>query len=178
MSVLIGDSILKRLFERYPSQFSEVSRVFCVSGQTSSELKFLLKENRNLLRNCSVVVHIGTNDFLKSIDPSVVRQSLKAILRLLRGLNCKVCIVEIIPIGRWGVSAESQRAVREFNCFIRSFVTTVNRVVDGYSAFCLSSSEVNLNLFCAFIGKWRRVDRVHPNCRGLDVLFSLLRGLT
>jgi len=178
MSVLVGDSILKRLFERYPSQFSCISRVFCVSGQTSGDLKKLLKEKRGLLRNCSVIVHIGTNDFLKGIEFSVIRQCVKAILRLLRSLNCEIRIVEIIPIGCWGVSAESQRVVREFNCFLRSFVLSVIDVIDGYSAFCLSSSEVNLNLFCAFVGKWRRVDRVHPNCKGLAVLFSILRGPT
>lgn len=103
----------------------------------------------------------------------MIRQSVKAILRMLRSLCCNCTVVEIIPIGRWGVSAESQRVVKEYNCFLRSFGSSGVSVVNGFSAFCCST-EVNLNLYCSVIGSFRRVDRVHPNGRGLAALRSVL----
>ena len=171
--VLLGDSVFKRLFEKHPDRFCSLSRMFCVSGQTSGDLKSLVKENRDLLRGRSVVLHIGTNDFLKSVDLSILCHTAKSIVRILRKLSCSVRVVEIIPIGRWGVSAEAQQAICKFNNFLRSFRSSGVLVSDAFTAFC-SSSEVDLSLYCAVIGKYRRVDRVHPNNRGLDVLMSIV----
>lgn len=59
--VLLGDSIFRRLFETFPDKFSDLSREVCISGQTTSQLKVVVKSNRDLLRGQTVILHIGTS---------------------------------------------------------------------------------------------------------------------
>lgn len=171
--VLLGDSILKRLYLKFPSEFDSLSAVTAVSGQKIAELKLIIKENRELLKGKSVIIHIGTNDFLKGTSETDLLLLLKSILKILRNLKCDIVVCEIIPIAVWGVSADSQSAIVKFNKYLHTFVPSGVRVINTFAAFC-SEGVVITSYYCKYIGCKRRVDLIHPNSLGLKLLMSLL----
>ena len=170
--VLLGDSIFRRLLSKFPGYFSGISSTFCISGQSIHELKLCIKANRNLLRKKVVVVLIGTNDLNNCVALNHINQSVKTLLRVLRNLKCEVYILETLPIARWGLSAESQTAVRKYCEFLYTCHTLGVKVIKAFDAF-FSSGEVDLSLYCNYYPSGR-VDRLHPNSEGLSLLLSLI----
>lgn len=172
--VLLGDSILKRLMVKFPNQFDNLSSVTCVSGQHAQELKLLIKEYREEIRGRRVVLLIGTNDFLQKSKFEVICSMIKSILKVLRQLDCRIAVLEAIPIARWGLSAESQSVIGKYNKFLSSFSTSGVEVIKLFDDFVVNG-EVDISLFCKHIGKYRRVDLVHPNKKGLLLIFLKLK---
>ena len=170
--ILLGDSIFCRLLSKYPGYFSELSSIFCISGQFIHELKLKIKANRNLVRGKIVVVLIGTNDLKDRVDLNHINQSVKTLLRLLRNLGCRIYIVETLPIARWGLTAESQTSIRKYCEFLYSCHTLGVKLIKVFDTFFVNG-EVDLSLYCNYYPSGR-VDRIHPNSEGLSLLLSVI----
>lgn len=172
--VLLGDSILKRLLDQFSNHFDALSIDTCVSGKTIHELKVILKDKRELLKCKQVVLMIGTNDLVQKSRLGSMCAEVKSLLRFLRRLECKVTVLEALPVARWGLTAGSQAVIGEYNKFLQSFTSCGVKLIKLFDNFFVDGS-VDLSLYCKKIGKYRRVDLVHPNRKGCRLIFSRLR---
>lgn len=176
LPILLGDSILKRLYKRNPNLYHPLSATLCVSGQRTQELTGVVTENRQLLKGKKVIVLIGTNDILKGTSFDSLRVLYRSLIRLLRRLSCTIVLCEVLPIPLLK-GGRGSLLLSQLNQYIRSFEPSGIQVLHIYDAFC-DGESVRLSLFCKSMGngKRRRVDLIHPNFSGLDVLLTLLEG--
>ena len=168
---LIGDSILKRSFERYPTSYHPFSKDTVVSGVTVGDLKNLIKRS-NLYSK--VILLAGVNNLLSGDeDFSVVNSLLKSFINILKRRCSHVYICEMLPIGR---SSKLQKNVDvdRINSFIRSFKGAAGvTVIPTHDAFLKDDGTINLNLFAPRIKN--REDNIHPNHAGLHAIHQLIR---
>jgi len=127
--VLLGDSIMKRLYKRYANSFDDLSEVLCESGQGIEDLISLVKTNRANLKGKRVIVMIATNNILRNDTRNRICESLRLLSRRLRRLNCEVVWCEILPIPRLEWQATTLSKIREVNAYIRSFEPSGIKIV-------------------------------------------------
>lgn len=171
--ILLGDSILKRLFAEYPSLFSPLSGKFCVSGQRTADLYALVRGSREELKGRPVILLIGTNDVLSKFPVDKFRVLYRSIVRYLRRLNCVITLCELLPLPKLGSEELEDGPVESINKFIRSFETSGIRLIHSHSVF-VDCGSIKEQLFCQYLGRSRRVDLVHPNKEGLCCLLLTL----
>lgn len=176
LPILLGDSILKRLYKRNSSLYHPLSATLCVSGQRTQELTGVVTENRQSLKGKKVIVLIGTNDILRGISFDSLRVLYRSLIRLLRRLSCTIVLCEVLPIPRLKGGRGSE-LLGQLNRYIRTFEPSGVQVLHIHDAFC-DGEDVKQSLFCESMGTGnrRRVDLIHPNSSGLDVLLTLLEG--
>lgn len=174
--ILLGDSILKRLYARNSSVFDALSSTFCVSGQKVSALYSLVRDHRVALKGRKVILLIGTNDILQYTPHQQLTFSLRTLVRYLLRLQCVITLCEIPPVPRLGRKANASEAVLKYNKYICSFEpgrkVTVTRI---FNQFC-NGENICCHLYEQFIGTARRTDLVHPNRDGLDILLFSVEG--
>lgn len=177
--ILLGDSIFHRLFVEYPDLFRQLSADLTVGGQRIHDLKVLVKEHREKIKDSYVVLMIGTNDVLKGTPLTVMKAQFKSVLRLLRRLKVNVLVAELLPIARYSLESDKNKTVKTFNAYIRSCCSG-NNGVSSLSLFddFLVGGCVDQSLYCSFMGgpNSKRVDRIHPNHTGLRRIFEKIIG--
>jgi len=171
--VLLGDSILRRLYGRYTDYFNALSSEFCVSGQTVADLIELVKVKREELRGKKVMLMIGTNDILRNNTKIRICVQLRSLSRRLRRLHCNIVWCEILPIPRLEWQATTLDLISDVNAYIRTFEPSGVKIVFSHSAFCSEGKAIR-SLFCKYLGASERVDLVHPCRAGLGKLFCFL----
>lgn len=172
-SVLLGDSIFKRLLAENPGLFSPLSDKFCVSGQRAADLYALIRGSREELRGRPVIILIGTNDILSNSPLDKFRLLYRSIVRYLRRLKCVITLCELLPIPKLGGEELEDGPVECINKFIRSFEPSGIKLIHTHSVF-VESGCIKSHLFCQYLGRSRRVDLVHPNKEGLCCLLLTL----
>jgi len=170
--ILCGDSIFLRLFKLFPYYFNSLSREFCVSGQTLSDLKGRVKENRKALTGCLIVLMIGTNDFMNSVSLPYCKDQIRSIIKLLLRLRCSVVTCEIPPFAFQSLSGLQNVNIMEFNNFIQS-LASITKIVKTRTVF-VTGCEINKNLYCPFYSSSMRTDLIHPSEQGLVAILDLI----
>ena len=168
---LIGDSILRRLFERYPTFYHPFSKDTVVSGVTVAELKKLMKRSKV---HSKVILLVGVNNLLnRDEDFSVVNSLLKSLIDVLKRRCSHVFICELLPIGR-SSKLHKNIDMDRVNSFIRSFKGAAGvTVIPTHDAFLKDDGTINFNLFATRIKN--REDNIHPNHAGLHAIHQLIR---
>lgn len=177
LPILLGDSILRRLLLKHSKLYDPASKLFCVSGQRTSDLIELVRSHRQLLSGRKVFVLIGTNDVTKGTSLSNFKLAYRSLVRYLRRLRCQIVLCELLPIPRYLEVGQVVELINSINQFVRSFEPSGVQVIHTFEVFCNNGNAI-LSLYCQSMGKGvnRRVDLIHPNSSGLDVLLTLLEG--
>lgn len=170
--ILLGDSVAKRLLVRYPTCFDLVSFDFCVSGIKIQGLWALVKDKWESLRGREVIVLIGTNNFLQREELCLVKNYYRSLIRYLRRVASVVSLVEVLPIPRLEHLASVKQDLLSFNGYIRSFAPAGLVVHHTYNRFCEGISA-NRKYYVKKFNNGR-VDLVHPNKLGLELLYSVI----
>lgn len=169
MVVLLGDSILKRLYARYPSCYDPLSTKLCESGCGTQTLKALVK---SVALGGTVVLLIGINDLLRRHAVNDVWKLYSSLVKTLARKGCIVFCGLLLPLAHPRY-ASLMPNVRKLNFLIRSMARPpCVYVMDFYSLFILPDGTPNKDLYCATTS--RGVDYVHPNAHGLKVMHTLI----
>jgi lysophospholipase L1-like esterase len=147
--------------------------MFCVSGQTISDLKNLLKVHRSDINGKVVCVMIGTNDFLVGRPLLTCKSDLKSLVLVLKRLCREVFVLEILPLATHLVSSTVNCNIFKFNSYIQSF----NGCVKVLPVRCFNTCDVvNVSLYNEFYIGSSKVDLIHPNeeglCKRLEIILA------
>jgi len=131
--VLIGDSICKRLYYKYPKSFSELSVKFCVSGAT---VRFkLVRNNHEMLKNHEIFLMVGTNDIIQgSLLPQICSE-LKVLIHYLLTTCLKLYISTLLPTPRFSKNYNLTWLLNAYNDCIMSFQNSNCYVVRCHESF-------------------------------------------
>jgi len=173
--ILMGDSILKRVLNSYPDLFNECSSDFTVSGQKISDLKVLVKRLREKVKDAFVVLLIGTNNVLKGTPLNDMKIQFRSLLQLFRRLNARVFVVELPPIAKFGLNSERNSVVKSFNAYLRSCCKNRVSSIALFDDFVVNG-EIKQDLYCSVYVGTKRVDRIHPNSKGLQIIYDNIIG--
>jgi lysophospholipase L1-like esterase len=173
---ILGDSYARR-FAQYLRQVSKsVDSLHCewdhgISGARISDLKGYLKGNINIQASIPLLILIGTNDFLDSIDPRDFKNQFLSLLRLVRRkLPGIVIILATLPqYPRISQDLHAVQTLHLINRFLVTLRSDTTRVIQ--LAAHLSSPQ----FFHSYYGASRRVDKIHLNNLGHQTLLSLLK---
>lgn len=165
MATLVGDSILKRVYSKYPTRFNAESKQLCVGGAGAQAIKVLVKA---MPPSGKVVLLVGINDILRKRDLKQAWQVYSSLVRTLIRRGCTVVCCLLLPLAHVMYSHLAP-SVTQFNFWIKSLAQSPSvRLLDLYSAFLNPDKSVNLALYCAQSS--RGIDYIHPNPAGLVIL--------
>lgn len=173
--ILLGDSIFRRMFEKYPEKFDPLSAQFCIGGQRVHELKKSVKASRNLLFERRLCLLIGINDLLKGTPYVDIKLQIKSLIKLLAKFGCELTIVEVLPCPKYKLESEFQNLIFDLNRYLRSFVRKEVMVISTVNSF-MYNGQIDRGMYCKSMGKGnrQRVDLIHPNKEGLYRLYFVL----
>lgn len=171
--LLMGDSILKRVLVHYSDMFHQISSDLAVSGHKILDLKKLVKTFREKVKEAYVVLLIGTNDVMQGTPIKDMKLQFRSLLQLLRRLRARVLVLELPPIARYSLNSEKNKVVKTFNAYIRSCCSGPNKVssLPLYNDFLVGDC-IDQSLYCLVYERTQREDRIHPNSRGLQIIFE------
>jgi lysophospholipase L1-like esterase len=169
---LAGDSILKRLFNKFPQFYDGKSAETCISGCTVSELRHLLKSKCNIEQY--LIVMIGCNDLMKGKCVANIERDLKALIKFLSKKCTRIILCEILPFSNSKLQVLNQN-VKALNQFLHSFAGVSGvQVLNLYGEFSTHTSP-DPSCYCAFYNDGR-LDGVHPSDFGLSIIHNTLIG--
>lgn len=176
MALLIGDSILNRLYHRYHDSYNSESANFCISGGKVAKVKGWVKDHIKLVGTNVAILLVGVNDLIKPHTFSMVWNSYVSLINLLLRHNFKVYIVKILPIANYMLNVKFKKVIAQFNFQMLSLSQKPGvSLIDLSSIFLDANKDPISKLYCARIGN--RVDYLHPNNFGLRAMNGVLSAL-
>ncbi|XP_046687260.1 uncharacterized protein LOC124372893 [Homalodisca vitripennis] len=178
---LVGDS----QFCRFGQQLLGLRRVsmpnspgrigICVSGQTITDLHKRVKERFYPISD-KIILMIGTNDFLRNLDVSIMCKELSALIETLQETVSNIVLLTLPPIPKLEKRHSSRHfaLLEKYNSYIRGLENGDNVRIADVSPLYMSSlpyQKCRMHLFELFFsGPARRPDLIHLNRQGLELI--------
>lgn len=177
MALLIGDSIFKRLFLRFPDNYHPDSIKSCIGGIKIADLKLLVKGLLPSLKSNTVMLLVGINDLVRPHEFSIVWQNYVSLVNLLVRSKVKLFLVQILPVANYKLNAKCKTSIDRFNFQLLSLQQKPGVTVVSFSSVFLDANNTPISkLYCAKRGSF--VDYLHPNVSGLRAINNVLQSFT
>lgn len=168
--VFIGDSIIAEWKNHalFVDNLHFINRG--INGQTTSQIAHRFQADVIDLRPKCVVILAGTNDIAENRGPITLEQvqnHFHTMLRIAESHAIKVIVCSVLPTTEyyWNKKIKPFEKIKALNAFLKSIANESDiYYVDLYTSFT-ANGEVNSKLFR---------DGVHPNCKGYEIMTSLL----